>query len=159
METKYEVSALGTKRATAFTFAGTMNAKADWTKITKGINITAVYSYETAGDEQPIENAGAMVEVISGPKFTTGSEVGTINYTAGKGDKALDSITKIEMELNGSHYDGYNAASSKWYAATDENGVITFQAAYLSYYLKALPVTYVTEAGETETATVNVKIR
>lgn len=164
---KYEVSALGAEGATAFTFAGTMNDKADWTKITKGINITAVYNYDTAGDEQPIEDAGAMVEVVSSPKFTAGSEVGTINYTVGKGDKALSSITKIEMELNGSLYDGFNSASGKWYAATNENGKITFQNAYLNYYLTALPddttveatVTYVTEAGTTETSTVNVKIR
>lgn len=31
------------KGITAFTFGGTMNANADWTKLTKGIRITAVY--------------------------------------------------------------------------------------------------------------------
>lgn len=50
------------KSATAFTFGGTMNRKAEWEKLLKGIKITAVYNYETAdGSEQVIEGTGAMV--------------------------------------------------------------------------------------------------
>lgn len=50
------------KSATAFTFGGTMNRKAEWEKLLKGIKITAVYNYETAdGSEQVIEGTGAVV--------------------------------------------------------------------------------------------------
>ena len=39
-----------------------MNAKAEWSKLLKGLKITAVYEYETAGgDEQVVKGTGAML--------------------------------------------------------------------------------------------------
>lgn len=47
---------------TAFTFEGTMNRKADWTKLLQGIRVSAVYTYEIAdGSETIVEGTGAMV--------------------------------------------------------------------------------------------------
>ena len=75
----------------------------------------------------------------------------------------MKSITKIEMDIGGM-VDGYNA-SSEWEAATDVNGVITLN--YIHYFTDAYPddatreavITYITEKGETKTATVDVKLR
>lgn len=50
--------------ATAFTFDGVMNEKADWTKLKSGIRISVVYTYETAsGEEQIVQGTNAMVPV------------------------------------------------------------------------------------------------
>lgn len=47
----------------AFTFAGSMNPKADWGKLMSGIRISVVYTYETAaGDEKTIEGTCGMIE-------------------------------------------------------------------------------------------------
>lgn len=50
------------KGATAFTFDGAMNPKADWSLLTGGLKISVVYTYENAmGDEMIVEGTGAMV--------------------------------------------------------------------------------------------------
>lgn len=50
------------KSVTAFTFGGSMNVKAEWSKLLNGLKITAVYEYETAGgDEQIVKGTGAML--------------------------------------------------------------------------------------------------
>lgn len=52
------------KSVTAFTFGGTMNPKADWGKLAKGIKFNAVYDYQTSdGTENIIDGTGAMVAV------------------------------------------------------------------------------------------------
>jgi len=49
--------------ATAFTFDGVLNKKADWSKLSKGIRITAEYTYETAdGSEEIVDGTGAMIQ-------------------------------------------------------------------------------------------------
>ena len=52
------------KSATAFTFRGAMNQKADWGKLINGVKITAVYAYSTAtGGEEIVSGTHAMVAV------------------------------------------------------------------------------------------------
>lgn len=47
---------------TAFTFGGTMNPKAEWTKLMRGIDISVMYTYENAvGDEAIAEGTGAFM--------------------------------------------------------------------------------------------------
>lgn len=160
--------ATGNGGITAFTFGGTMNAKADWTKLTKGIRITAVYSNENAPSSATAESGTSALFVNPNPTFKTGAEVGTIKYKAGASDDdKLASITKVEMEWNGKAYDGYNSGGKYWAAATDSDGLITMAAAYIKTNADANPddimrpatITYVTAKGETKTATVNVRVR
>lgn len=166
---KYEVSTLAAagKGITAFTFGGKMNTNTDWTQLGSAVKITAVYTTETAeGTITPVSGTGALY-VNPAPKFSTGTDVGTISYTQGTGDDALKSITKIEMDNNGTVYDGYNALTGFWPQATDVSGVITLSSDYMSYYTNSYPddstrqatVTYVNENDETKTVNVNVKIR
>lgn len=155
------------KGITAFTFGGTMNAKADWTKLTKGIRITAVYSNDNAPDGAVAETGTGALFNNPNPVFRTGSEVGTIKYKKGTGNDAVASITSITMDYNGTDYDGYHALSRGWEAATDQSGLITFSSKYVANYLTAYPddttreatVTYVTVGGDTKTATVNVRLQ
>lgn len=159
--------ATGGKGITAFAFGGEMNANAEWHKLQSGIKITAVYTSETApSDAEAITGTGALVHLA--PKFTTGDDVGVIKYTKGDGDNALASIGKVEMTMpNGTAYNGYVVNGSTWGAATDDGSTITLQAPYLNYYKNAYQddntreatITYTTTAGDTKTATVNVKIR
>ena len=155
------------KGITAFTFGGTMNDKADWTKLTKGIRITAVYSNDNAPAGAAAETGTGALYNNPNPVFKTGDEVGTIKYKSGTGNDAIKSISKIEMDNQGKVYDGYNANGSLYAKATDKNGVITFDSKYMSYYTKSYPndatreavVTYVTAGDETKTATVNVRLK
>lgn len=162
----YEVTALAAGGAgiTAFTFGGEMNASAEWFKLTNGIKITVIYGNETASSGlTAISGTGAMVEVSVAPTFTTGSEIGQINYTRGAGDDGLKAIKKIELvrASNGSRYDGYHASGTYWTAATDESGVITFDSKFLTTMggtgdMLSATVTYETNAGVEKTATVDV---
>ncbi len=155
------------KGITAFTFGGTMNANADWTKLTKGIRITAVYSNENApAGAAPVSGTGALFENPN-PVFKTGDGVGTIKYKPGTGSDAIQTITKIEMDNNGTSYDGYNALSGAWEKADDVNGVITLKPEYMAYYTASYPddeireatITYATVNGDTKTATVYVRLK
>lgn len=155
------------KGITAFSFGGTMNAKADWTKLTKGIRITAVYSNDNAPDGAVAETGTGALFENPNPVFKTGSEIGTIRYRKGTGDDAVKSITSIEMDNMGNIYDGYNGLDGAWAAATDSNGLITLSAEYMKFYIDAYAatnatreatVTYVTEGDETKTATVDVRL-
>lgn len=154
---------------TAFTFGGSMNARADWTKLTKGIRITAVYSNENAPTgATAVSGTGALYESLI-PTFKTGKDVGTIRYKAGNGaSEALASITKIEMVYtDGNPYDIYHATGKLWTAATDADGLITFASGAVSFYstaytsdtTKDVVITYETAGGETKTANVDVKLR
>ncbi len=154
------------KGITAFTFGGTMNAKADWTKLTKGIKITAIYSNENAPDgATPETNTGALF-VNPNPTFKTGAEVGTIKYRKGSGNDAVKAIKSIKIVYGTNPYDGYNAGS-KWKAATDANGLITFDPVYFDPYITKYPkdatieavITYETEGGDEKTATVDVRLK
>jgi len=155
---------------TAFTFGGAMNAKADWSKMAGGVKITAVYSNETAPD-------GAVSKVVAGtgalyedprPKFTSDT-AGVISYTAGTGNDALASITKIEMDYAGTLYDGYNPLSGAWAAASHDttNKVVTLPAKFISNFTTKYPsatereatITYVDTNGDTQTAKVSVKLK
>lgn len=157
------------KGITAFTFGGTMNAKADWTKLTKGIRITAVYDNENAPDGASTavdSNTGALF-VNPNPTFKTGDEVGTIKYRKGSGSTGLATISKVEMSVAGASYDGYNAVAKAWDAAVDENGLITLDSRFMAYYINGYPnkdtveatVTYETTGGTTESAIVDVRLR
>ncbi len=165
----FTISSLATsgKGITAFTFGGTMNANADWTKLTKGIRITAVYSNDNAPTgAAPVSGTGALFENPN-PVFKTGDGVGTIKYKVGTGNDAIDSISKVEMDNNGTVFDGYNEVTGAWGKATDENGLITLQPEYMAYYLSSYPndatreatVTYVTSGGDTKTVTVDVRLK
>ena len=169
---KYEVKSLATGGAgiTAFTFGGALNQNADWTKLTSGVEIKAVYTFANADGETAITGTGAMVEVAptsEAPTFTTGSAVGTIDYAPGVGDNALKSIIKVEIDFNNVMYDGYNALSNTWEAATDANGTITFDNRYIEIYAnkytgdatREATITYVNEKDEEKTVTVDVKLR
>lgn len=127
------------KGITAFTFGGTMNTNTDWTKLTKGIKITAVYESENApSGATPASGTGALYE-LPNPVFKTGSDVGTIKYRSGSGTGAMTRIVKIEMDLNGKLFDGYHAVGKVWGAATDKNGLITFDPKFTAFYAKAYP--------------------
>ena len=159
----FEVTALavGGKGITAFTFGGEMNENADWSKLTKGIKISVVYGNEKASsDLTPIDGTGAMVTLNIAPTFATGSEIGQIKYSKGAGDDGMKEITKITLPLNDKVHDGYHASSTKWSAATDKNGVITFDSNFMAYWKTGAPVeatvTYVTNGDETKTAKVDV---
>lgn len=158
--------ATGGKGITAFTFGGTMNAKADWTKLTKGVRITATYSNMNAPDgATAVTGTGALFENPN-PVFKTGSEVGTIRYKAGTGAGAVTAINKVEVTINGDTFDLYNAFSNLWADATDQNGLIALDPACIGVIAGAgisddiieTTVAYQTSSGE-KTATVNVKLK
>lgn len=157
------------KGITGFTFTGSMNANADWSKLTKGIKITAVYGNENASDNAAdlvVSGTGAMY-VNPNPVFKTGDEVGTIKYKIGTGSDAIDTISKIEMSVNGKTYDGYHAMGTTWSAAVDEAGMITLQSSFMQYFINGYPnndtivatITYITSGGETKVATVDIRLR
>lgn len=98
----YELTSLAAagKGITAFTFGGTMNAHADWTKLTSGIKITVVYSNEVApSDATVITGTGAMVKL--GPSMSV-SDTGLITITGLTADKNYKSMT---ITVSGSTYD------------------------------------------------------
>lgn len=154
------------KGITAFTFGGTMNANADWTKLTKGIKITAVYSNENAPVGATAESGTGALFKNPNPVFKTGDEVGTIKYKKGTGNDALASITKIEMEWKNRMYEGYNTGTY-WAAATDSNGMVTLASAYVKFCADEHPgeetrpatITYTTSGGDTKTTIVDVRVR
>lgn len=176
VSSNYAISGLAAagKGITAFTFGGEMNTNADWFKLQSGIKISVVYTNETAPtDAAVISGTGAMVTVAPptppapenvAPTFETGDAVGQIKYTAGSGDDALASITKIEMTNEGGAFDGYNAYEGAWPAATNAGGVITLPSQFLAFFTSdtgeiAATVTYTTAGEESKTANVNVKLQ
>lgn len=79
------------KGITAFRFGGSMNTKANWSKLTSGIKITAVYGNEVAtSDATVISGTGAMVKV--GPKITI-NNTGLITITGLTAEKNFESLT------------------------------------------------------------------
>lgn len=174
LQDKFEVSALNAAGYTAFTLKGTMNANAEWTKLTDAIKITAVYSSENAGALTTTSGTAGVVDLTAlSPVFSTGTAVGTISYTAGSDTFKVKEIKSIEMAIDGINYDGFNAEDGAWSAATvgtaDGSGniTITLDTNYMKFYQDAFAddttrtatVTYVTEGGATKTATVDVKLK
>lgn len=52
------------KGVTAYTFSGVMNPNAEWEKLSGGIRLSVVYTYETAdGSEEIVEGTGAMINI------------------------------------------------------------------------------------------------
>lgn len=155
------------KGITAFTFGGTMNAKADWTKLTRGIRITAVYGNDNAPDgATPETDTGALYKNPN-PVFKVGSGVGVIKYKSGTGSDAISSITSVTMDYQGDPFDGLHALDKIWPAATEENGTITLSPEFIACFTEAFPddttrettITYETVGGDTKTVVLNVKIR
>lgn len=132
----FEISALGSKGVTAFTFKGAMSDKSDWSKLTQGITIAAVYTFEdVVGDETALGTSDTMIKFNIAPKFATGTNLGEITYNRGSGDLAIKKITSILMRnASGKAYDGYNALAGGWSAATDSGSVITFDAVFTSSF-------------------------
>lgn len=182
----YEAVSGDVGHGTGLQFGGYVNKKGNWAdyagaSATKTISMTAKFHFSepAAGETAASGDAYAMKALASGvktvtiapknaaPTFTTGSAAGSINYTAGAGDDGLKTITSITMLYDGTPYDGYNALAGTWAAATNSNGVITFDSAYTSTYAgqasapatQEATITYVTTKNETKTATVNVKLR
>lgn len=51
------------KGVSAYTFSGVMNSNAEWEKLSGGIKLSVVYTYQTAeGNEEIIEGTGAMIQ-------------------------------------------------------------------------------------------------
>lgn len=154
------------KGITAFTFGGTMNAKADWTKLTKGIRITAVYSNDNAPDGATAETGTGALYNNPNPVFKAGDAIGTIKYKPGtSATEKVASITSVEMDYEGTPFDGLHELSGAWDAATDVNGLITLDSKYIAAFgfpsdvlTKEAIITYTTAGGDTKTATVNVKV-
>lgn len=52
------------KGVSAYTFSGVMNTNAEWEKLSSGIRLSVVYTYQTAdGSEEIIEGTGAMIRI------------------------------------------------------------------------------------------------
>ncbi len=168
----YELTALAAdgKGITAFTLTGSMKETAEWHKLTSGIKITPTYTLKTVADDtvtNMVTSGTGAVYANPVPQFSS-REVGKIAYTVGSGDDALTAVTKVEMVIDGTSYNGYEALSGAWAAATDENNTITLQDAFLKYYQDALPdatttweatVTYKTAKDEEKTVTVDVRLK
>ena len=182
----YEAISGDVGHGTGLKFGGYVNKNADWSayagaSASKSISMTAKFSFDeniADGEEaDTTEGAPYAMKVYSGnkvtvtpmnvvPAFTTGSAVGTISYSKGSGNNELQSIKSIEMDFNGTLFDGYNKVAH-WQAATDNGSLVTFDSAYVTTYAdneptvneKSAKVTYITVGGATKTANVNVKIR
>lgn len=118
--TNYQIKAVATggKGITAFTFSGSMNAKADWTKLTSGIEITPVYTSKVATSaDTVITGTGAMVKV--GPQVSV-SSTGLITMTGFTSTKNYKSATLT----NGNGTYDVNAAPVEWNSTqwSAENG-------------------------------------
>ncbi len=121
-----------------FNLIGASNANADWSDLTEAAPTVSV--------------TWTVTEHVDAPTFTATST--GLTYTTGSGDAALESITSIMLTLNGKAFDGYNANGTAWSAATDEEGVITFDTKYTAYYTDTTngytaTVTYENAAGDT----------
>lgn len=126
--------------------------------------VETIVTYETNNGTEKTAKVNVLLEIVSeAPTFTTGSGIGQINYTTGFGDDGLNEITKIEMPYAGDPYDVYHGGSS-WSAATDEDGVITLASDTIALWAATgatfeAKVTYVTNSGETRTASLNVNVQ
>lgn len=157
----YEISAIdATDGIAAFKFSGSMNTNTSWSTLTKGVKIDVTYTFDDVAEATPTYG---IVDVNVAPTFAAGTDVGTITYTAGTGDDGLKSIKSITMTNAKGTHNGYSANGSGWAAATDANGVITFDSAFIAYFTASdtaeATITYETNGGDEKTATVDVKTK
>lgn len=106
----YQIKAVATggKGITAFTFSGSMNTNADWTKLTNGIEITPVYTSKVAAStDTVISGTGAMVKV--GPQVSV-SSTGLITMTGFTSTKNF----KVATLTNGNGTFGINESPVTW---------------------------------------------
>ena len=133
----YEIKALaGTgKGITAFTFSGSMNAKADWTQLQSGIEITSVYTPEIApSDATVITGTGAMIKAEAAPSIATTTYPMTadtaieIPVDLGAGDLAAEKVSHV-MDPTGA----FDYLSDAQYATYDaDNKKVTLTAAMVN---------------------------
>lgn len=154
----YEIKALATggKGITAFTFGGSMNANADWTKLQSGIEITSVYTPEVApSDTTAIAGTGAMIKTDAAPSIATTSysltadTPVTINVDLGGGDLAATKVTALK---NGSS----SLPADSW---TYADGVLTITAARVNTLVSAgVSRTYTVVFDDTAKTTVDITL-
>lgn len=85
--------AAGGAGISAFTFSGSMNGSANWSKLTAGIKITATYTNTIAPsdvDSDKVSGTGAMIKV--GPDVTV-SPTGLVTISGMNADKKFESMT------------------------------------------------------------------
>lgn len=142
------------------TLSGACNTAGDWSaEALAASDVTVTWSYAAQDGTDDFTDLAENATTESAPTFTAGETAGTINYTAGSGNKALKSITSIKGTKNGTAYDGFNAYSGLWDAATMADGVITFDNDFLSRFTTdtiELTITAVAEDGSEITETVIV---
>lgn len=159
--------AAGTSWPAAADVAGVITLSSEFMALfTSGTTFEATVVYVTNGGVTKTATVDVVREIPDGPPtFTTGAGIGQINYTPGAGDEGLKEITKIEMTIpaNSKVYDGYHASGTSWPAATDESGVITLSSKFMEFFkdktTAEAKVTYVTNGGETRTASLDVKCK
>lgn len=147
-----------------FTFDGTMNMAADWTKLTQKVVITVIYDIrDRATAPTMVASTGGYVAITN--PFTS-SQATKIAYTPGSG---ADQITVKKVEIrstDGVYYDVYNKLGSVWAAATDTSGTITIDAGAITFYTRDYPtattlpaiVTY-EQGGATATAKIEFQLK
>lgn len=137
----FEIDALGTKGITAFTFTGALNKKADWSKLTSAVKITAVYSFKTTYDYDDLTDAdngsvvsgtGAMLSGLAPSIATTdlailesGKDV-NISVNFGIGDLKATKVTSVAVG-------GVNKLGGSSYSYAD--GVITISASAVNWFI------------------------
>lgn len=173
-EDKFYKAADGTDGGTAFRLTGTVNSRAPWAA--QDIKAEITYSFlgirnanyatqtaDTATDNPNIayvNNTAKLLNEATGPKFTADdTTLGRINYTLGEGNDALQEITGITWEYEGSQVSvlGNNVildASAKTLQVS--SGGMEYWAAQAS--TKEAIVTYKTVGNATKTATVTFKL-
>ncbi len=151
------------KGITAFTFTGALNEKADWSKLTKAIKITAVYNFETTYDYSTltgttggsvVSGTGAMLSEVA-PQFSTGG-IGIFKFTEGLGDKAYASLVSIAAP-----WDGQPFNLTTYVAAVDAD-TITIDPSILGGWAgigenPTATIVYKNAADEEVTTTVTLK--
>lgn len=174
-EDKFYKAADAADGATAFRLTGTVNSRAAWAANDVKAEITysflgirnANYATQTAdaATDNPniayVANTAKLLNEVKGPVFTADDTVlGRINYTVGEGDDALQEITGITWEYEGSQVSilGNNVildASAKTLQVS--SGGLTYWAEQGS--TKDATVTYKTVGNATKTVTVTFKLR
>ncbi|GFI50134.1 hypothetical protein IMSAGC020_01340 [Lachnospiraceae bacterium] len=158
VSSNFEITGIATGGAgiTGFTFAGALNKNADWTALASGIEIKAVYTFKNAEGETPIAGTGAMVDVVSGPVFSS-VDVGVINITAGKGDQAFESLTQITAPWDGTPFDltSYATLAADKTTITVDSGILGGWAGISEN--PTATIKYTNVAGEEGEATVVLK--
>ena len=125
---KFELKANG--GVTAFKFDGKMNSDADWTKLTAGVKVDAIYEFTTVTGKEKAVTGTAMVTIpttvdlngkvitITGLKGTNNYQDGTVTITKLDGTEMTVVLSKVP------NY--YTRDDSAWTEAGGGNIVFTF---------------------------------